>query len=47
VKVKVGQPKLRDPYALAKARREALTGGVRAKGKGYGKRDRRAWRRDV
>jgi hypothetical protein len=35
---------LRDEYALALAKREALRGGVRGKGKGYTKRDRRAWR---
>jgi len=42
--VKVGQPTQRDPYAIAKARREALVGGFRAKPKGYRKRDRTAWR---
>jgi hypothetical protein len=44
MKVTVGQPKQRDPYAIARARREAPIGGVRGKGKGYTKRDRKSWR---
>jgi hypothetical protein len=35
----------RDEYAVARAKREALVGGFRAKGKGYGKRDRTAWKK--
>jgi hypothetical protein len=38
----VPQRRLRDEYALALAKREALRGGVRGKGRGYSKRDRRA-----
>jgi hypothetical protein len=35
----------RDEYAVARARREALVGGFRAKPKGYRKRDRTAWKK--